>query len=285
VRGRQPSAVSLYLRGELFPTYHYTEMGEHRHSVDVDLTIPPHTHGVLSTTTPANGLTEPGGSDVTPTVSDILANLDRSVWPSALSATGPVGAAAALVSWAIDAADSNSDIVNLTVTPHFVLEANNGMNDTSIAGSRTVNMRITMNALDDHQHEIAPFPADNETQALPGGGEGFTEFKGVTAMGEPEYMPRRALPIMYPGNLLVLVDGEDLTESVRLQILNKSARAPAWVTLGDGSATHPLVEDGSGEIRIDFLPGVTLDEREHTIEIKLGAAGKGGRIHFNLYVE
>src|SRR5262249_37445490 len=43
IRGRQPSAVTLYLRAAKFSTLYYTELGQHKHTVGVtlqDLTIP-----------------------------------------------------------------------------------------------------------------------------------------------------------------------------------------------------------------------------------------------------
>ena len=108
---------------------------------------------------------------------------------------------------------------------------------------------------------------------------------GARDDGIESYAARTADAITYVKNLEMWVDNQLLTDEVRLQIINNSAQAANWNTLGNGLADHPLVVDGSGEIRIDFLPGVVLSEGEHTLELKVGNQGKGGRIHFNLYVE
>jgi hypothetical protein len=62
--------------------------------------------------------------------------------------------------------------------------------------------------------------------------------------------------------------------------------------LGDGTSNHVLAMDGTGGIRLDFLPNMAFDEGEYCIELRVGPAivggnplANGGKILYNLYIE
>jgi hypothetical protein len=89
--------------------------------------------------------------------------------------------------------------------------------------------------------------------------------------------------------MVVRVDGIDVTDAVLRQVRNNRPPTENWTALGNGTSTHPLaatgLNAGTGAIRIDFLPGVTMAAGEHDVEMSVGGDRNGGRVHFNLYVE
>jgi hypothetical protein len=78
----------------------------------------------------------------------------------------------------------------------------------------------------------------------------------------------------YVADLRILLDKKDYTATIldRLE----------WTQLGNGTANHPIVQDGTGPIQLELL-GMDLNEREHCLELKVTSGG--GRILYNLYVE
>ncbi|MEJ1961444.1 MAG: hypothetical protein WDO56_07830 [Gammaproteobacteria bacterium] len=287
IRGRQPTSVTLYLRSELLPTLYYTEMGHHTHANGGTLTFPPHTHGTLIPGTP-NGTSgeEPAH---TPTVSSITANVDTKVWNgmidmisgAALSGgiTAPMAATletAKLIKFVDEHVSPDADLMDLTLSPHFF----HTNNQTLISGQRTVNMQVTLNPLLAHSHVIeayVPLP-------LPLGGTGSAGGAGVD--DAPDYRAREGRPLQYVDDLQIAIDDRPVTEDVRRQVINNSAIGQNWARFGiQGQGAHPFVVEGTGAIRIDYLPGVVMDEREHWIDLSVEGVGNGGRIHFNLYVE
>ncbi|SRR6266511_652371 len=84
VRGGRPSAVILYLRGEPFTPYYYTELGSHAHSLEkrstADASMPDHIHDFSNVNTKASGT---HGHNV-----QVLLSPSNSVLTNALLATG-----------------------------------------------------------------------------------------------------------------------------------------------------------------------------------------------------
>jgi hypothetical protein len=83
----------------------------------------------------------------------------------------------------------------------------------------------------------------------------------------------------FVADLRILLDGTDITAQVLLQA---QSRMPSedWTAFGDGTQGHALVRIGSGEI--DLLQLAELGPGEHTLEF---IPGRGGMLHYNLYVE
>lgn len=92
--------------------------------------------------------------------------------------------------------------------------------------------------------------------------------------------------LTYIDNLQIEIDGKNVTEGARTQVVNNRPDTENWAKFGElNASSHPFVEKGTGPIRIDYLPGVRLSEGEHDIVLSVSGVGNGGRIHFNLYVE
>ena len=295
IRGRQPTSVTLYMRSEKLPTLYYTEMGNHAHANGGSLSVPAHTHGTLIPG--ANGAGSTGEQPAfTPVVNSIRANVDDSAWSGMIDlimgaattggVTAPLAGAllAARIGTFIDnAVNPDADLRDLTVSPHFFHHSPGHQdNQRQLLRARTVNMDITLNQVAAHSHTIAVQPA--QVLQLSGTGTGVTS--GVNDVDAPDYRARTGDPIKYVDDLQIAVDGRTLTQDVRRQVVNNSAQGADWAKFGVQSQSgHPFVQQGTGAIRIDFLPGVVLDEREHWIELSVKGDGNGGRIHFNLYVE
>lgn len=82
----------------------------------------------------------------------------------------------------------------------------------------------------------------------------------------------------------------DQTDSIREQLADaNSTDWPAGMRLGNGKGDHPLVQKGTGPIRLDFLPDLYFTEGQYYIELRIPKRtdGKpnGGRVLYNLYVE
>ena len=82
----------------------------------------------------------------------------------------------------------------------------------------------------------------------------------------------------YVEGLQVFVDDVDLAPN----ILDHLGGAPNWASLGDGTAAHLLVTEGTAiGIPLDRL-GMEVTEGGHVIELRVTKGG--GTIHYNLYV-
>ncbi|MEO8018369.1 MAG: hypothetical protein ABI769_11175 [Pseudomonadota bacterium] len=298
VRGRQPTSVSLFLRAEKFPSLYYTEMGNHTHANGGTLTLPSHTHG--------EGTSDPAGSH-TPTVTSVKANVDADVWGGMLGviavacgvaapfattaapgfvALGTELGGVALGNFANNAINPDADFMDLTLSPNIFHHRPGDPNcQRELKSTRAVNMNIDLQPVLDHSHTIASFPANGADWVITFTGTGSSVSVGAPDAGTESYAARSAAAITYVKNVEVWVDNQQLTTEVRQQIIANSPGGTNWSEIGGGTANHELVVNGTGDIRIDFLPGVVLSEGEHTIELKVGSQGNGGRIHFNLYVE
>ena len=252
IRGRQPNSVSLYLRSEQFPILYYTELGHHCHTNSAggfSVTVPQHAHTIPQIG--GNAGTGLAGGD-TPSYQDIRGQVTGIITnPSPMAFTPFVwgGREASLQHW--------------------------------------VGMKISFDPLPQHWH---PIPSSTDAYAattIPLSGSNSSSSAGVSdvaARNDTAGAPQRALT--YVGDLQIAIDGHDVTEAARLQVVNNRPQSENWTKLGiGGGAADPMVTYGTGAIRIDYLPGVTLDENEHYIDLSVIGAGNGGRIHFNLYVE
>lgn len=250
IRGRQPNAVTLYLRAERFSTLYYTEMGRHDHAINVNgsVTIPSHSH----TLTPVAGQagTGPAGGH-THTISDIRAR---------------------------------SKNVTLNVTYGIEITPAVGVYPDQSLKSWT-QMAITFDPLGDHSHSL-PAATDAEPErTLQLSGSGGAGAAGVTDVPARTGTTEKALT--YLDNLQVSIgksvpQAQNKTDDI-LRQLRAAQSSVTWDKLGNGSGNHVLAMKGSGAIKLDFLPDITFTEGEYVIE--LSVASGGGRILYNLYVE
>jgi hypothetical protein len=294
IRGRQPTSVTLYLRSTVFPTLYYTELGWHEHvnalsgntETGPALAVDNHTH-----------------SPAAPTFAHVSDKMD----PSGLDAgdwvggffTGGLTLLAAVIDKITNSnryppkggLDANHEPAG--PAPWYALRVSTLTNEDSVSLNDYVGLNLgkTGNpqdipaASDLHKHNLnVSFTLD------PAGVNKGTDGAYVARGGDG--IPAEALT--YFRDLQIAIDGHDVTEAARLQVVNNRPQSENWTTLGVGGdhtdpmgVVHvdPMVEYGTGAIRIDYLPGVTLDEDEHYIDLSVAGAGNGGRIHFNLYVE
>ena len=230
----------------------------------------------------------------TPTVNSVKANVDANVWSAccvvsgaafAGGVTAPMGVAmgaAALANFINNAVNPDADFMDLTLSPHaFHHHPGDPNHQRELKGARAVNMAIALDAVANHSHTISTHAA----QVIPLSGTGTSDPAGVVA--SQDYNARMNVePLKYVGNLRLSIDGHDVTENARTQVINNRPTTENWTTFGVLNApNHAFVEKGTGPIRIDFLAGVVLGEGEHYIDLSVSGAGNGGRVHFNLYLE
>ncbi|HSH78802.1 MAG TPA: hypothetical protein VLA19_09765, partial [Herpetosiphonaceae bacterium] len=323
VRGRQPNAVTLYLRAEKFSTLHYSEMGWHSHGVSGQLTVPEHKHDI-----PA-WHTEAPVDDIAPIISEIRAHADTSIW----AGVGLLIAGAAKVAnplliptpTAIDAvvagliasnAASPNEELALTLSPLMLPAVSVTVGDISLEVMPQTNFRnledevlgprVAMKIIMDedkqkklraHKHDIMAWETEdvdaktfnlgNIAKTAPTGANGPAN-PATPTEEEKLYQARPSgAPLTYIRGLQVWIDGDNKTDDILSQLQNAQP-TENWTELGDGAGNHVLTMKGTGEIKLDFLPGVTFDEGEHCIELRAPAIpnkSNGGRILYNLYVE
>jgi hypothetical protein len=151
--------------------------------------------------------------------------------------------------------------------------------------------------------DIIPDPgtnAKNHLGVIPKGGEHSHMFSGVVtdppnvnlahqhtgtgttaSAGTPDKDIRPGNSLQYINELGITFDDQDVTDHVLAQLRDRDG-PNTWQKLGDGTATHDLVAQGTREIDLIRL-GVNLSPGEH--HIKLSVADGGGKIQYNLYVE
>jgi hypothetical protein len=299
VRGRQPNAVTLYLRAEQFSTLHYTEMGEHTHSASISGTTgsasPPLTKNDTTHVHDAGTLVASAGTNADHN-HDLMARegyLGSSSVPT-VAGNNNEGKGKGLAAFFV--IEKDWSIIYQSVAP---LPYSPEQDTTIISILPDVNGSISGGG--QHTHTVT-----GQTAANPGfaydhthtlSGSGSTGISGVTDPAFPPggvYSARSGAPLAYINELQVLIDGVPQTDNILTQLTDSDQTGYVWSQLGDGTQNHALAANGSGPIKLDFLPLVRFTEGEHRIEIhslpKKDSNGNrtiltGGRILYNLYVE
>ena len=272
VRGRQPNAVTLYLRAALFSTLYYSELGDHTHGLGVSGTLSgpvdsaaspklstdkesgdPNTAGAPTphehTQFPATHVFNSHATDSAIMLTDVSGGGPSGVLPLLLA---PPVAAVSFVPGTIFA---QSDLI-----PH--------LSTTAAYNNPDFQAKITGATPHIHQHDHThTFIFDSGNSSL-----GF-----AGASDQPARTGVKALT--YVTDLQVAIDNRPVTQDIINQLKGTDS---TWSKLGDSA--HSL-KDGTGEIKLDFLPGVSFLEGEHLIEFSVSGDGNGGRILYNLYVE
>jgi hypothetical protein len=287
IRGREPNAVTLYLRADTFSTLHYTEMGRHKHDSSLNTA----------------GATEgPSGID------------SHSHTLSQVQTTGESGAAR-----------HTHDTLNCDYWPAVGNDVfNNQVNVSKIAGGNSHGNLLTIinpahdgtaiiEGASDHTHNLTGpggAAAQTDSVAIPQGVPSHTHPIGVSSLSNayagandgadpkgaasPPYTARNGAPLTYVNDLQIFIDGSPQTDNILTQLTDSDQAGYVWSQLGNGSANHPLVARGTGPIKLDLLPVLKFFEGEHWIEIhsKTGidpptgaVIPTGGRILYNLYLE
>jgi hypothetical protein len=288
IRGRQPKAVTLYLRAEKFSTLYYTELGMHIHKATVSGSTqgasPPltkqstkHRHTAESLIANAGGVADHThvltarkgyiGHGPQDTGRAAFFLIERE-WAIEIGPNiGPLGGVIPFVK-SLQAPETDSAVDNILDDVNGVIDGG-GTHTHSISGETSQHEGFDY----DHKHALS--------------GSGTTSSAGVTDPSPPKFTARLGAPLTFVDNLQVLI-GPDIARTVNhtLNILNQLRAAQpteTWDKLGNGGGGHALVVKGTGEIKLDFLPNVAFTEGEYVIELRVDSGG--GRILYNLYVE
>jgi len=308
VRGRNPTSITLYLRSEPFPTYFYTEMGRHTHKLNVSMSklkIPAHQHSMPQVVTGK-------GSSHSHGVDSVTANADSSIWNGVLlnSATAslfctlaPNPVAALAVTGADLAALGLADVfdpgngMNLTLSPRPFRDKDGDDIKTR------VNMSIGIGGESDHTHSIPSqtekFPATGDDQEFALSVANSTaDHAGVGDAYRSSHSAHDGdAPLGFVKNLQISIGptGHAIPKTADILRQLSDSNPTDWrgkTRLGDGGTqgtVDVLQENGTGAIRLDFLPDMSFGEGEYVIELSVPAGTNtqpnGGRIHYNLYIE
>lgn len=297
IRGRQPNSVTLYLRAVEFSVLYYTELGRHSHGLTVGTSVPTegpiypdvinpdkykHTHTITNIITDKDNL-EDGKHDGAHTL-NISWGGGR---PAFLQTLSPqyvpvVGSQIPQFSDILPALDLMTNQQNPTVIHKATIGG--GSHHHTVTGVRTDYENPFVS--DDHIHHVSPTVSMGDAgvsySAREGGILSYVDdlqvYIGQIYIGSAPNLIKRTLDIQ-----------QQLADADRA---NWADGAGNPKVLGNGSRNHVLAMNGTGAIRLDFLPGMTFAEGEYCIELRLDAkteAGKrvanGGKILYNLYVE
>jgi hypothetical protein len=312
IRGRQPSAVTLYLRAEKFSTLYYTEMGWHGHSLSVAAGVettspiyhpdPANPEKYMHSHTLTHASTD-GGTDHEHSILEVTfagahstdsdcrlqvgtsGYLDTPVYNDILPVlSAPLGQ---ITGWSANPFDPPQ-----RGTPFKARVAGASSHTHTLTGE-TDKIQVT----DDHTHNVNP------TASL--GQAGVTDpderysARGGDPLHPPDLVENPVKPLTYIDNLQIYigkvdVDGKrpdpGLDDNYTAAILDQLKNAQPAIyggksKLGEGHGDEndPLANNGTGPIKLDFLQGLSFDEGEYYIELKVDSGG--GRILYNLYVE
>jgi hypothetical protein len=285
IRGRQLTAVTLYLRAERFSPLYYTELVEHTHNLDGDTSSGgKHEHTInmmVSSPATVGWLPDRPGSSVfsnqVPVAFETQKLLDDKFSHRIIQGNEKVDIE---VDGDPNATHERYPILaftgEMTIPPGYEGWTDE---DSDWDGWDYAGRSYEQDREDDGGHTHLPLP--------------------VGARGQEK--PREGQQLSYVNNLQVWVDGVGLTAAILAQIQDANPTEHWNNVLGDGTKDHPLVvphdepprrRDGTGPIRLDSLPNTNFTEGEHYITLRVeeltdedgNDLGNGGRIHYNLYV-
>jgi hypothetical protein len=300
VRGRQPKAVALYLRAEPFPTYFYTELGQHNHGLTIDLEdheLPQHQHRLESVTTKSDG--SHGHKLVANTDSYFYAPTDRSGGDKLSGGIPPT-------QFRVDALKLGHRLGDDRAAANQT-EKNQWNDHTAViladpVGPPRVNIGLDISeGAHTHGFELAAKTGDYKepVNLMSHAVKKSTTSSPVGA----NIVARSGDPLKFFVELNIAIgntaagDPKDQTQNILSQIQDNSGARWSGYSFKGIDANHPLVTYGTGEIKLDFLPQVDFQEGEYVIEFMApkitiinpdGSTSEkpnGGRIFYNLYVE
>jgi hypothetical protein len=274
IRGRQPTAVTLYLYGERFSSTYYTELGHHTHGGTLDAAqtgpaprVDPHAHGpgTLSALTDAQAGSATVNHGHTMQAYTSLGNLTN-------PPNGEMGKGGIYISSELD--------IGPAKVVHLLTDANGNPVKTFLSEADPQigpdgDHAHTIGGLTDTTPNVPPATALH-THSI--GSNVSVGFAGVTDVNADTGRPA----LSYLDDLQISIDGKPQTANIQTQLQDANP-TENWTTIGNGFANHDLVVHGTGPIKLDFLSGVRFEEGEHVIEFSV--AGGGGRLLYNLYVE
>jgi hypothetical protein len=276
IRGRQPNAVTLYLRAEQFPSIYYTELGRHTHGGSLDAAqTGPASHVDSHAHNPGTLAAQSDGQAGSATVNHgHTMQAYTSIGNLTDPPNGEKGKGGIYISSELD--------IGPAKVVHFLTDSSGNPIKTFLSGA---DPQIGPDG--DHSHTIGG-QTDSTPQVPPGtvlhthslGSSVTVGFTGVTDVNADTGRPA----LSYVADLQVTIDDNNNNVSADILTQLQDARPTQdWSRFGNGLATHALVQDGTGDIKLDLLPHLSFTEGEHWIE--LSVASGGGRILYNLYIE
>ena len=304
IRGGPPDAVLLYLWGDAISSLLYTELGSHKHQLSTTATVPQtdvasHTHSVPPATSSKDShvvtdgvIQGTQGSGIDPGKDPLAAGTIGHTHPirqAANPATG-IGAAGEGAGTPPDQYDS---ILTFWGTDTDGFSTWSGIPSTfgpTHPSDPTAGPGTTFVQMDGvHTHQSGRVETDKATAGTFNNTETITVSGGIAdagntapAIGSLQYQARDGDPAYgYFDSLRLKLDGTDITGLVTAQL--------GWTSLGDGTASHPIVTSGTGSVDLVRL-GLSLGVGSHTLEMSLNpaatpSANSGGKVLYNLFVQ
>ena len=267
IRGQQPNSVTLYLKAEAFPSYYYTEVGTHTHTLKLD--------GGVTTGGPTPAIS-------VETHDHDLVHLDGTAGPVSTESENSGTGHSHNLNTRIKGKHSNetNGWINVAVTD---------LDPTSGQGFSAEVLPIVGGSISGggHTHDI---PAKAGGRAIQ-----YNHSHAVSPTGSiddagigPRARATQKLTFVDTIKVTLTALSGNVTNDITTEILDQLAAADAqWVgkSLGNRGPGHVLATMGTGPVRLDFLRGVRLSEGGYRLEMSVAGDGNGGRIHYNLYVE
>jgi hypothetical protein len=300
IRGRQPSSVTLYLRAEQFSTLYYTELGQHDHGLTYSVSAPNkidgHTHNIAGHSTVAKDTQGNSIDGQHPhTIGNVTANTSMSIWDGLLLGaplipfSGFVFPGNVTTGAATAAAVANEMNVGLALSPRIQIAGIGNIISRDDLKTR-IGLDISINDEGVHSHFIPQAKTQPNILSDNEGPPSHTHTVVATAVSNPGAIGTRVrdgVAFSFVDDLQVFigksVDGLQNKTIPILAQLRDAQPSVTWDQLGNGNSNHVLAQQGTGTIRLDFLPGVSFEEGEHVIDLRVVSGG--GRIHYNLYIE
>jgi hypothetical protein len=309
VRGRNPTSITLYLRSEPFPTYFYTEMGRHTHGSNVEQgastgpasAIDQHVHSgsTLNATNQFHGHSAWGFASKSPYAGTIPPTKPEDIFDAATSALLPYPDGPKSINFP-GFGDPNYD----TNTPPMMLRmittiGTNGPGGETVPHSEHLGSLVGMEIHDDlgHGHPIDGSTGDPQTTLAPSNFHHHAFSASISRFGV-DVDARSGAHLKYVSNLQISIGpmGHAIPKTADILRQLSDSNPTDWrgkIRLGEGGSTQGTVdvlqENGTGAIRLDFLPDISFGEGEYVIELSVPAGTNtqpnGGRIHYNLYIE
>jgi hypothetical protein len=234
VRGGRPSAVILYLWGEPFTPYYYSELGNHAHSTADGKTdptaMPSHAHDFPSQQT-TTGTPDTHSHDLQvsyPNSGWVLCTIDPTLGYPLIP---PVTLSPA---WGWGSYQRTG--------PPFVIRDGSHIH--------------TLNATTTGGPAVGAADHDHGIKGGVGGSAGVTDAV-ARSNGAHAYT--------YVNNMVVKLDGHTITDLITGAPRN-------WTGLGDGTAGSPLAQLGTGPIDL-IAAGLALEEGQHVLEFSVAVGG------------
>ncbi|MFA4902802.1 MAG: hypothetical protein WC600_08655 [Desulfobaccales bacterium] len=324
IRGRQPHAVTLYLRAECFSTLFYTELGNHDHNLSDNRNIKEISAPIL-------------GNNV-----EFYNHSHMLVYQNPETPGNPTDIIKSVIMdqenyradelndfKALDEKEHAKDKDDNELGPLDTLTNGKGHThmftaDYSKAPSDSPPLKFNMSAYGGAKNDMIHWSGGRiyggqHTHSLTLNNTGPVENDSNLAHTHPsvnialgnagcdlDARTGAAMALTYIKNLKIAIDKYDptkdpknRTDDILQQLADrdpvnwKSTDPAIKITLGDSNAGHPLVTNGTGPIRLDFLTGLSFDESdggEYVIALYVEDTvedpnDSGGKILYNLYVE